>query len=290
MTRDHLRRATGRTMLVLLAASMAVLAPAAPAMANQAKGIFAVFDQCQTKNPEVSSCIVVRTSGGKIGLGTAKVAINQAITLQGGEDGSQEKFVGAENGETLSKTPLTVPGGLPSVVAVGQLPPTALVEYNKVVKAGMTNVTATLELVGNPNLNLGNLLQQEEVALSLPLRAHLENTFLGSECYIGSQASPITLELTTGTTKPPKPIQPISGAAGELEGQDEFQLLTIANNRFVDNAFTEPAAEGCGGILASEVDPTVNSQLALSSLAGQTTAVLESTVEVATAQAVIASE
>ena len=64
----------------------------------------------------MTGCVVASTSSGEFTVGKKTVPINKTITLQGGtienEATGELTFVGAENGETLSKTALYVPGGL----------------------------------------------------------------------------------------------------------------------------------------------------------------------------------
>jgi hypothetical protein len=252
---------------------------------------FSVFSQCPTSNPAVNLCFFAETTGGEFAIGGTKVPISETLVFQGGsilnEETGAEKFVGAANGETLSKTQLKVPGGLLGVVASESLPKFLQDIINKLTSEGLAGVTATAELVGNPAISRTNLLFQEGVALSLPVRIHLSNTFLGSECYIGSKGSPVTFQLTTGTTSPPKPNSPITGAVGELEFRDEFQFVIITHNKLVDNAFSVPAATGCGGILSLLVNPAVNLKLGLPSGSGHNTAILEGSLQNATAEAVL---
>ena len=295
MIRDHLRRLASlrNGVLVLAAASMLALAVVAPALAVP-KGDFAVFAQCPLKNPEVNLCVFVQSSGGEFTIGAKTVPVNKTITLQGGsilnEETGAETFVAAANGDTLSKTPLTVPGGLLGIKAPTWWPKSIQEWFNKQINEGLTGVTSTAELVGNPGISRTNLLFQEGVALSLPVRLHLNNAILGSSCYLGSKAHPVTFNLTTGTTSPPAPNKPISGAVGELEFKDEFQLVIIKGNRVVDNAFSAPGTEGCGGIFSFLVNPLVESVLGVPSAAGHNTAILEGSLQNATAFAVKASE
>jgi hypothetical protein len=295
MIRDHLRRLASLRSAVLGmgTASALVLAVAAPAMATP-KGDFAVFAQCPLKNPEVNLCVFVKSSGGLFTIGTKTVPVNKPITLQGGsilnEETGAETFVAAANGETLSKTPLTVPGGLFGIKAPTWWPKFLQEWFNKQINEGLTGVTATTELVGNPGISRSNLLFQEGVALSLPTRIHLNNAILGSSCYLGSKAHPVTLNLTTGTTSPPPPNVPITGAVGELEFKDEFQLVIIKGNKVVDNAYATPGTEGCGGIFSFFINPLVEEIFGVPSAAGHNTAILEGELQNATAEAVKASE
>ncbi len=295
MINAHLRGLVGlrKAALLAAAASMLALALAVPAMATPT-GDFAVFAQCPTKNPEVNLCVFVRSSGGEFIIGSKTVPVNKTITLQGGsilnEETGAETFVPAANGETLSKTPLTVPGGLFGIKAPEWWSKEAQEWFNKHINEGFTGVTATAELVGNPGISRTNLLFQEGVALSLPIRLHLNNAILGNECYLGSKAHPVTLNLTTGTTSPPAPNKPITGAVGELEFKDEFQLVIIRGNKVVDNAFSAPGTEGCGGAFASVINPLVEALLGVPAAAGHNTAILEGELQNATAEAVKNSE
>jgi hypothetical protein len=296
MFEDHLRRlATLRkSALILAAVSLVVLAVAAPAMATP-KGDFAVFAQCPIKNPALNFCYYGTSTGGEFKINTTKVPIKETVTLQGGSilntETGEETFVEASNGETLSKTPQPVPGGLLGVVAPESLPKFLQEVINKLVSEGLAGVTATAELVGTPGISRFNLTAEEGTALSLPVRIKLNNTFLGNECYIGSKSSPITLQLTTGTTSPPKPNEPITGrAATKIEIKDNFQLVILTGDKLVDNSYSVPRAHGCGGLLSLLINPAVELKLGLPSEAGHNTAILESTLENATAFGVKSSE
>jgi hypothetical protein len=272
-----------------MAASMLVLAVAAPAMAESKD--FAVFAQCPTKNPAVNLCFFVQSTGKEFIIGNKTVPVNKTITLQGGsivnEETGAETFVGASNGESLSKTPLTVPGGLTGIVAPTWWPKELQEWFNKQINEGLTGVTATAELVGNPGISRANLLNAEGVALSLPVRLHLNNAILGSACYLGSKAHPVTFNLTTGTTSPPAPNKPITGKVGELEFKDEFTLVIIKGNEVVDNAFSAPGTEGCGGLFSFFINPLVEGILGVPAAAGHNTAILTGSLQNATAEAVV---
>jgi hypothetical protein len=291
-----MQRLTGlrRSVLIGAAALAVAVVCAAPALAKEPTGDFAVFKQCPVTNPAVQLCFFAQSSGGEFHVGTTTVPINKTITLQGGsivnEETGAETFVAAANGESLSKTALTVPGGLLGIIAPTGWPQWLQNIFNEFINNGITGVTATTELVANPGISRANLLNAEGTALELPVRVKLSNAFLGNSCYIGSAAHPIIQHLTTGTTSPPPPNTPITGAVGELEFKDEFTLVIIKNNSLVDNAYAAPAAEGCGGIFSFLVDPAVNAKLGLPSAAGHNTTRLNGTLQNATAEAVKNSE
>lgn len=276
-------------LLAITVAPLAMLALAAPAMAGKPTGDYANFKECPVSNPAVITCVFGQTSSGEFKIGSTSVPLTKTQTLQGGLTGSEE-FVNAANGETLSKTAQTVPGGLLKIVAPSWLPGWLQVILNEYVNKGITGVTATTELVGKPSLNLLAALTGEGTALALPVRVHLENVFLGGSCYVGSSAHPINVELTTGTTSPPAPNKPITGSPGEPEEKDGGELLILRKNSLVNNSFSAPEAEGCGGLFSFLIDPAVDAEIGLPSAAGHNTAILDGTQELAGAGAVKASE
>jgi hypothetical protein len=286
-------------LLAVAAVSLAVLGFAAPALALKPTGDFVNFGDCPLNNPSVNQCIFAQTTSGQFSIGSTEVPITKTITLQGGlifiEEPRSETFVNAKDGNTLSKTPQTVPGGLLKILAPAGWPEILKIIFNEFINKGITGLTATTELVGTPTLNRLALLFGSGTALSLPVRVHLENPFLGSKCYVGSASNPVTVNLTSGTTSPPPPNKPISGSPGEIEGKDEGALVIVKKNSLVDNAFSAPVAEGCGsqilfGLFTGIIDGAVDAQLGLPSAAGHNTAILNGQLENAIGSAVTASE
>src|SRR6185312_14899309 len=109
-----------RRLAAIVAALVASLAFTAAAQAKEPTGDFAVFKQCPRFTAKVESCIFAVTESGEVSIGSTSVAIKNPIDLQAGvvfnEDGT-ESIVGALNGETLTRAPQPVPGGLLGVVA-----------------------------------------------------------------------------------------------------------------------------------------------------------------------------
>lgn len=275
------------------------LAASSPAFAVEHKptGAYTPFADCPLGNSAVEQCIVSNTTGGEFTLGQKTVPITKTITFQGGTIENLETgaltFVGAEDGNTLSKTALPVPGGLLGVVAPEVLPEEVRKLFEEIVNSGPTGVTATAELAAPASaiaLSTQNLIFGEGVALSLPLKIKLSNPFLGENCYIGSNSNPITIEFTTGTTSPPAPNEPITGIRGELNIEEEGDLVVLEDDSLVNNSFAAPQAEGCGGLLAGAVDPAVDEEVGLPAAAGHNTAILDGQVEQAYAPSVKASE
>ncbi len=273
----------------LLVASIAALSVASPALATP-KGEFAVFADCPVTTS--NACIWAKTESGQFTVGKKTVPIEKAITLQGGllenEETGALTFVAAKDGNTLSKTPQNVPGGLSGLVNCTEIKGSGLLEIiergtcKSIFENGLTGVTATTELAAPASsigINLGNLLGATGTALQLPVKVHLENPLLGGSCYVGSNSHPIILPLTTGTTSPPAPNKPIKGNPGTLEFNGEGTLLTVSNNSLVNNEFAAPATNGCGGLFEFLIGPLINSQLGVPSAAGHNTAILNGTLK-----------
>src|SRR6185312_1911098 len=160
--------------LVAVVAAMLSLAIASSAMATP-KGEYAVFSDCPVKAAE--GCIYAKTESGKFTVGKDTVPIEKPVILQGGFNEPSEgveQFVGAADGNTLSKTPQKVPGGLSGLVKCNEISNfIERVACEVVFENGVTGVTATVELAG-PASSIGffaiNYLLQSGTALSLPVK------------------------------------------------------------------------------------------------------------------------
>jgi hypothetical protein len=262
-------------LAVGLVSIVAMLAMASAAMAEP-EGEFKVFKECPVT--EVETCLHAVSSGGEFHVGTRTVPLTNPITLQGGFNENAETgkltFVGAKNGETLSKSPQKVPGGLFGIEGLGG------------------EVYATTELAAPASditIDESNLIEEKGVALGLPVKVKLENPILGNSCYIGSNSHPIMLELTTGTTNPPKPNKPIKGKLGEVGLNPTGEILIVKNNELVNNEFAAPGVQGCD-LFPIIVDPIVDLDLGLPAAAGHNTVILKGTLEQASSGAVKAHE
>jgi hypothetical protein len=302
MNKSHASRSL--RVLVLAVAALAVSAVAfASTAAAEPKGIFKIFNDCPTTTPGVALCSYAKTTSGEFSIGSTKVPITSPIILQGGAiptgnpENEREYFlVPAKDGNSLSKTELNVPGGLTNLVNCTEIKGNGLWEViergscKAIFENGLTGVTLVTEIAASatnpPILDLVALSTEEGTALTLPTKVHLKNPLLGESCYIGSEKSPVQLHLTTGTSGT------LTGKRGKVENKSEFGqfLLRISENTLVDNTYTAPVAEGCGGFFSFLIDPIVNSKLGLPSKAGANKAVLNGELNSATVEAVKAAE
>jgi len=231
--------ALGLTWLVLL-----VLASGAGAASHHPTGEWKVFEDCPLSNPKVENCVFSQTTGGSVKIGNKTVPIENTVTLQGGFQGagSEIQFFGAEDGNTLSKTPQPVPGGLAGLIECKKITNFILrLGCEATFENGLTGVNATLEVAGpatSIKLNTENLIFGKGTALELPVKVHLENPFLGSNCYVGSNSSPIVVPLTTGASGE------LHGKVGKISFNELFDKTTVTGSILVNNTFAAPAATG----------------------------------------------
>jgi len=288
--RVHLSK--GRTAVALLIAALAVFGLASTAQAKLT-GNYTTFAQCPYNNPATIKCIYSVTNSGEVVLGSKKVPIVNPVVLQGGFGEEVEEispFIGATNGVTLSKAPQPVPGGLAGIVNCKEISDFFLrISCEVTFENGVTGLNSTLELAkpaSEIRISENALAGEFGVALKMPVKFHLENPFLGSSCYVGSSSSPIIWNLTTGSTSPPAPNKPISGAVGTFSFLEEGRILKITGNKMVDNAWSAPGVSGCGGFLVELLlNPIINSASGLPAAAGKNTAILNNTLNVASAAA-----
>ncbi len=290
-------------------ASMVLLGVVSSSALAAPTGVFAAFAQCPTSFPGVALCQYVEVTGGEVVVGPLRVPIDRPIVLQsgalptGGPNFNEYFVLPAANGESVSATELDVPGGLSSVIGCPSFRDGR--DFSRGHRHdscsrfhgwGGSRVSATIEGVAglaNPAiLDVAALAVEEGPALTFPARIHLKNPLLGEGCYLGSESSPIELHLTDGKTSPPPPNQPITGKAGNAvsEIEEGYEAVTTSQSTLVDNSFSVPPAEGCGGELASVIDPLVDRTLGLESPAGHNTLILNATNKVAEVEAVLASE
>jgi hypothetical protein len=262
------------------------------AMAAAPTGAYAPFQYCPYTNPAVGSCLKSVTTGGSFKLGSSTVPITAStpVTFQGGfnvNDDFTTTFFPAVGADTLSKTKLKVPGGLVGLVDTGGFSGLLISLFNAAV-ASVNDVYATAELVGPAKFDYFNYFFLSGPAVTLPIRVHLENPFLGSNCYIGSSSTPITLNLTDGTTSPPAGTAPITGYAGDASTTPDGGVATATNVKLVDNTFPVPAATGCGYLILDQlvITAAVNLKEGLPSAAGNNVAIMQGTTQIASRQGV----
>jgi len=277
--------------VAILLTALATLGLAGSASAKLT-GEFKKFEFCPYTNTEVKRCLYSLTTGGKVILGSKTVTLEKQVTLKGGYSKPDaegfSKFFEPTDKITLTKAQQNVPGGLAGIVPESGTPALVKALIKFFFENKITGLTSTLELAkpaSDIRISELHLAEGAGIALKLPVKIHLENPFLGKSCYVGSSTTPINWELTTGTTNPAKPNEPISGKTGEVEFLEEGLILELTNSELVDNNWSAPGASGCGGIISFLVNPIINSQLGTTT-AGHNTAILVNKIDESSALAV----
>ena len=289
----HLRM---RMLFAVLAAGAVASLGFAGSASAKLVGEFTKFQYCPRTNTEVKKCLWSNTEGGKVKLGSKTVTIEHDVLLQGGygkadKETKVSEFFGPTEGKpALQPVAQAVPGGLAGLVNCKEISNWFLrISCEVTFENGLTGLDSTLELAGSASdieISESHLSRKEGIALHLPVKVHLENPFLGSNCYVGSAGNPIPWELTSGTTEPPEGTEPITGSAGKTEFLEGGLMLQLNGNVLVDNTWAAPSASGCGGLFSFILDPIINLAAGLPAGAGQNVAVLENTVDIASAAAV----
>lgn len=239
------------------------LAPAqAGAQSNSLPANLAHFANCPVNVKTVATCLFSSTTSTKFEIGSTTVTSTSPTTVSLGlrytAAGKPVAVLPTNGTQALQSPAIPVPGGLTGISGLS---------------GGELAVTVTPQLVGIPTVNLGNLLDGKAPGLTLPIDVLVSTPSgaLGPDCTIGDAANPITLNLTTGTTKPPPPNTPITGVKGKPSSTPQG-LITVTGMTLVDNSFAVPGTDNCGpgGIL----DPVLNLDKSLPSAAGSNTAIL----------------
>jgi hypothetical protein len=256
------KRYVGLLLAVVgLMTAFAAFSPAAQAKKpNPGYEQFAGCPSPFTENKEIITCVRSVIKSGHFTMGSKEVPIEKPITLTGGVHNITVPGPVIFNSEGgLTKVKQKVPGGI-----IGLTGLTWLAEF-----LGIEALTlyATTELAGTPLIAGASFAR-------LPIKVHLENStgVLGKSCYVGSTASPIVLNLITGTTSPPPPNKPITGKEPFLEFEPVREIQKANNGTYVDNSFAAPGANGCVltlfGFIPISINGLVNAQSGLPAAAG----------------------
>ena len=259
-----------RTLLGAIVAALAAVALAAPfAQADTPAKGYERFAGCpsQKENPSIEVCLRSVIKSGNFKMGNKNVPITNPMTLSGGVNGELGGFAATSKGG-LTPVKQQVPGGVIGLTGLDWLVNFLGVEALKLY--------AVTELVGEPVVGEG---------ITLPLRVHLINPVLGNNCYVGSAANPVKLNLIEGTTSPPPPNKPISGKAPEFGFDEATEVLSFKNGKYVDNSFAAPGASGCTltlfGFIPVPLNGAVNLASGLPAAAGTNETVQNIDIELA---------
>lgn len=216
--------------------------------AGAAQAAFPNYAGCTAVRPETDACIDVQNRTGNLNIKGFNVPLGESLEIRGtllGDGTVTPPFVPATGTNGFIARPVAVPGGL---VGIEWLPG--------------NSVLAITELAGSSSAIRINIATN---SITVPVKVRLVNLLLGMDCHIGTNRNPVVLNLITGTTSPPAPNRPISGARGRASVVDREIIFT--DNLNVENSFAVPGATECGLGLGL-INALVNLKLQLPSAAG----------------------
>jgi hypothetical protein len=281
-----------RYIVVVGVALLLIVLGLALLVGHRSRGDYAVFAGCPLSNRATDVCIFARTESGELTIGRRTIPITRTLILQGGihedEATGKQQFIVAASGKTLSVTPQPIPGGLRKIVAPAVLPVALRERFDRLIARGEAAVTATTELVPARAIGVStqNLVEAKGIGLALPVKVKLSSPFLGAGCYIGSNANPVVISLTTGRAHRSSSHEPATGKPGHAEFKDDYNLVTLSEDTLLSDSFPVPRVTGCGGTLFALLDPAVDAELGLPVAAGHNEAIMNGTIKNANAPAV----
>ena len=270
------------TGAALSAGALTASLAAVPASAASAPtGLYTGMGTCPLSSALMQSasngavgCVVAVVNGGSFTIGSQVVTIpaSSPITTKFGaywpNNGPTVSFADGNTADILSTVPPT--DGVELTGAPIDVPIPGIANF----WPGVTSAITQIELAG-PITNFTPLAAGENYPVfQLPIKLHLENAFLGSNCYVGSNSAPIVLQPTTGTTSPPAPNTPITGNPGTISFDNDPNgygdaIVGFSGATLVDNSLAVPGANGCGPF--GLFDGIVDSLFGLPSAAGHNT-------------------
>ena len=272
-----------RTLLILAALTASVsVAPATKTWAG-VTGDTSEFSLCPTDfNPppnEQLLCSHSETTGGQLTIGNSIVTIsNNPDTVDLGAYSNSglgifgvEVIVTPTNGKVFGGPAQVVPGGLLGLT--GQLAPLSkpLDPINQVTSSLELAGPATPATVVDPTATNAFFCGAGPIAacfdgpnpmsvVTVPVKVHLHNLVLGPNCYIGSNAHPIVLNLTETANS-----APVTSGVGNA--------IVVTGIEVADDTFAVPGASGCG--LLGLLDPVLNLKVGLPSPSGKNSALID---------------
>ncbi|MCX4965940.1 hypothetical protein OHA98_14030 [Streptomyces sp. NBC_00654] len=269
-------------MLAAFTAFTALLSTGSATAATQLNGDWAPFDRCPVDAPamlaadgitDVATCISSSSATGSITLGKSVVPTGNS-DLQLGviqhSDGTTSLVAPPEG--ALVADSAEIPGGLLGLMCPNGIPVISGI-CRQLTDNDLNRVTATIEPAGAPrDFQMTAAFSTGQPILTIPVRIHLKNPFLGDKCYIGTTADPVLLK-PQNLTQPALSLQRFA-ANGPRDDAGEMGRYTFDGADQGDSTFAVPGASGCG---AGLLDWAVNLKTGLPSASGKNSVTLNST-------------
>lgn len=279
------RRPLAAVGATLLGAALALTAPGVAGAETEStpelNGAWAPLDRCPVDDPAMLAadgaeaaalCLTSASSSGTMTIGDTTVKVT-GTDLQSGivRSGPDYHLISPEHGAIVAE-PVRVPGGLLGIMCPSDIPVVSDI-CQAVERSEPNTVMATVKPAGDPDdFTLAAGVGVGEPILTLPVKIHLENPFLGPNCYIGSDSDPIVLQ-------PANQEQPTAEMVrfdqdGSLDPDGEMGYIEVTGTAQIDDSFTVPKANGCGFL--GMLNPAVNLKMGLPSPSGANSLVLDS--------------
>jgi hypothetical protein len=254
-----------RTVLALTAAVAASLALVAPttAQATTLAGAWAPLDRCPVDDAAMLAadgttvaalCLSSKATTGTFTIGdttltTGATDLQVGVLNQSGTYSTVAPRSGAIVGDSVD-----IPGGLLGLMCPSSIPFISDI-CRQVENSPLNRVTATIQSAGAPrDFNLAAGVGTGTPIITLPVKIKLDNLFLGSNCYIGTNSNPILLK-PANLARPTASVVRFN-ADGSPNATGEMGYLSVSGAAQGDSTFAVPRASGCGllGILSGAVD------------------------------------
>ena len=261
-------RLSRRRIIVVLGGVLTALAMAVPtgrAATTTLNGDWAPFTRCPVSDSSmlaadgtntVAFCLGSDSPSGSVTLGKVTAPTGN-VNLQLGlieNNNTGAMTVVAPSGGAISAAPATIPGGLLGLMCPSNIVAVSTV-CNEITSTALNTVTAVVEPAGNPSdFSLANALSSGQPIVTIPVKIHLENSLLGSGCYLGSNSSPILLH-PENTTAPSLSVD-LFDADGTPDPTGVMEAVDETGTTQSDTSAAIPGATGCGllGILNSAIN------------------------------------
>lgn len=277
-----LRRVAFAATAAAMAVATAVVLPAA-AQATTLAGAWAPLNRCPVDDPAMLAadgvtvaavCLSSSAPSGTFTIGdttltTGATDLQLGLLNRAGVYTTVPPAAGAVIGDSVD-----VPGGLLGLMCPSNIPLVSTICLG-LVNNPLNKVTATIQSAGAPtDFNLAAGVGVGTPIVTLPVKIKLDNPFLGTTCYIGSNSNPILLK-PANLTKPTGRVVRFN-ADGTLNTTGQQGYLSLSGAAQGDSTFAVPKSSGCGlfGILSGAVDL----QQGLPSAAGSNSLVLNDAV------------
>jgi hypothetical protein len=257
-----LRRALLVAATAVIATATALVTPSFAQAATLA-GAWAPLGRCPVDDPAMLAadgvtvaavCLSSSAASGTFTIGettltTGATDLQLGLLNRGGTYTTVAPAAGTVVGDSVD-----IPGGLLGLMCPSAIPFVTQI-CQQLANNPLNRVTATIQSAGAPtDFSLAAGVGTGQPIMTLPVKIKLDNIFLGSNCYIGTNSNPILLK-PANLSKPTAKVVRFT-ADGTPSATGEMGYLSTSGASQGDSTFAVPKSSGCGllGILSGAVD------------------------------------